>query len=662
MQIDDRIKQAQRRGAGLYLLGAVLTVLMVGSMLSWLFLVRGYSLNIGPEEAMPTAIVSLMSGTAWVANNKVYTLGGDVRVEVKADTFESATLLITPDSPSNMDVILQPSPAILTANLLVEGETSWYVGSELVFVGNTLEYALPEGEYTITAANPYYLPWTSVIVAERAQRLNLDVALETLKGNAIINTTPAGAQVVINEQIVGVTPLNIDLRGGKYSLTAHLKDYASVQDTLEVTFSQPSVARNYQLQAVQALLNVSAVPAGGVLLINNLEQSVGSHSLDANTAHTVVYRKPGYFPFTTKVTLAPNENKPLNISLKPEIGKVSIAANIQANLSINEQPSGQVSTQHSTFDIAAKPTQITLSRRGYRSVTQSIMPSSQRELELNVTLLTEFDARRKEGRPLAANQLGINLLKFRPDAYEMGSPANETDRRRNEHQVKVDFNRDIWVSEHEITQAQYGAFTGQASSSNLPQADVTWADAARFANWLSEQEGLPIFYTMRGDIVVGYDIESNGYRLPTEAEWEWLAKKAKRARSTVYVWGDQTRIPSNSGNFADISAKSNQLIYLDNYDDKQAGPSPVGSFKADRVGLYDLAGNVSEWVNDFYTNALPDTDSVQMNYMGAARGTQYVVKGGNYTSGRLRELRSAFREVGESAKPTVGFRIARYDR
>ena len=661
MQIDDRIKQAQRRGAGVYLLGALLTVVVVASVLSWLFLVRGYSLTIGPSEAEPIAQVSVESGTAWVVDRTVYTLGGQVQVQVSADTFESELVSINADSPSNIEVILPPSPALITATVPVQSQTSWYINNELIFVGNELSYLLQEGNYRLRAVNPFYEPWESNIDAQRGETIALDIVLSAVEGTANINTTPNGAEVFIDEKSMGNTPLSLTLQGGEYALTTRLKDYQSIQDRIRITHTQPSIQRNYQLLAVQSQLNISAQPNDGTLLINNLEKPLGVHALDAKTQHRIEYRKPGFFTHVSNITLAPNEQRKLAIELKPELGRVTVSSNVEASMSIAGAPSITIGQQKQSLNIAAKATQITVSRPGYRTLTQSITPSSQRELVLNIDLLTEFAARRKEGRPLAANQLGINLLKFRPDAYEMGSPPNETGRRRNEHQVKVDFTRDFWVSEKEISEAQYAAYQGQQSKSNLPKTNVTWNDAALFTNWLSVQEGLPPFYRVRNNQVIGYDLSSNGYRLPTEAEWEWLAKKAKRARTTVYVWGDQTRIPTNVGNFADQSAKSNQLIFLDKYNDNQAGVAPVGSFKADRIGLYDLAGNVSEWVNDFYTTALPNTDTVQVDYMGAQRGSQYVVKGGNYTSGRLRELRGAFREVGESPKPTIGFRIARYE-
>lgn len=173
---------------------------------------------------------------------------------------------------------------------------------------------------------------------------------------------------------------------------------------------------------------------------------------------------------------------------------------------------------------------------------------------------------------------------------------------------------------------------------------------------------MPVFYHIQGNRLTGMNTQSRGYRLPTEAEWEWLAKKAKRGRSTTYVWGNQTRIPTNAGNFGDESVSGNQLIFLQDYNDKNATAAPVGSFKVDRNGFFDLAGNVSEWVHDRYTNTIPDLTDTYTDYLGSQQGSMHVVKGGNYLTGRLRDLRAAYREVGDTPKATIGFRIARYDR
>jgi formylglycine-generating enzyme required for sulfatase activity len=107
--------------------------------------------------------------------------------------------------------------------------------------------------------------------------------------------------------------------------------------------------------------------------------------------------------------------------------------------------------------------------------------------------------------------------------------------------------------------------------------------------------------------------------------------------------------------------KAKQLIVFEDYQDGKTGIAEVGSFKADRNGLYDFDGNVSEWVHDFYTNGLPDTSKTHIDYLGADSGESWVIKGGSFETGRLRELRAAFREFSAVGKANVGFRIARYD-
>jgi formylglycine-generating enzyme required for sulfatase activity len=129
---------------------------------------------------------------------------------------------------------------------------------------------------------------------------------------------------------------------------------------------------------------------------------------------------------------------------------------------------------------------------------------------------------------------------------------------------------------------------------------------------------------------------------------------------TTYVWGNTDRIPRESGNFADKARESQQLITLDDYEDGEAGVADVGSFRPDRIGLYDLAGNVSEWVHDSYSNSIPDLDTAHVNYLGVDAAGQHVVKGGNFTTGKLRDLRVAYREPASDASETIGFRIARY--
>ena len=126
-----------------------------------------------------------------------------------------------------------------------------------------------------------------------------------------------------------------------------------------------------------------------------------------------------------------------------------------------------------------------------------------------------------------------------PEKHGLYDPANEKDRQRNEVQRDVSFSRKFWVSKHEVTQAQFAAFTGKGGGSALPVTNISWSEAAAFTNWLSQKEGLTPFYVIQNGRVTGVDATSKGYRLPTEAEWEFVAKLNRRASQTTFLWGNK---------------------------------------------------------------------------------------------------------------------------
>ena len=153
---------------------------------------------------------------------------------------------------------------------------------------------------------------------------------------------------------------------------------------------------------------------------------------------------------------------------------------------------------------------------------------------------------------------------------------------------------------------------------------------------------------------------SDGYRLLTEAEWEWIARKAGRERQSIFVWGNDDEVPKMAGNLADETSKGMTKFYIPNYNDGYPGISPVGSFQPDRAGLFDVLGNVREWVHDFYSLEPPKKSELIVDPLGPSYGDVHVVKGSSWRSGTRGVLRSAYREgMGESSTD-VGFRVGRY--
>jgi formylglycine-generating enzyme required for sulfatase activity len=560
-------------------------------------------------------------------------------------------------------VTLTPSPGTLIGNTTPRHpETEWSINDELLHIGETIEQRIPPGDHKITIKHKFYQPIEAIITLQRNQTQKQTWPLIPINGQLVINTSPVTASVSLNDRVIGNTPLSLDKPAGAYALTVTAEGYELIEEHAEITYDNPQVQREYQLEPRKGSLSLSLSPAGGDLLVDGIAMALRSNQstltvpVAANKKHLIRYQFSGYSTYSTSVNVVPDENKDMIIALKKTFGTISINTSPAATIRSNGKVVGQTSFSQK---LSTVPHQFEFSLAGYRSQTRQITPEANKYKTIQIRLLNEFDARRKEGKPLYVSTLGIKMKQVKPNSFTMGSPPNEKGRQRNEFPLDVSFNRSLWVSQHEITEAQYTVFDSSKAKTNLPVTDITWLDAVRYCNWLSEKEGLPAFYTIQSGRVRGFNAKATGYRLLSEAEWEWLAKKAQRSTSTVYSWGNTERIPKLAGNIADKSLSASATFYFKNYTDGFRGKAPVGSFKVDRVGLYDVMGNVSEWVHDNYTNT-PPTQVRVVDYMGATRGVGHIVKGANYTSGRLAELRGAYKSVSESSAPTIGLRIARY--
>ena len=150
--------------------------------------------------------------------------------------------------------------------------------------------------------------------------------------------------------------------------------------------------------------------------------------------------------------------------------------------------------------------------------------------------------------------------------------------------------------------ALYHDVTPVTPGPDYPVMNVSWNDANAFCAWLTETE------RKAGKIPTGAT-----YRLPTDAEWSWAVgigdretngtPKDKNAKTEgVFPWGTQYPPPAGAGNFADLTAREHFTNWpcIEGYRDGYATAAPVGSFKLNEFGLYDLAGNAAEWVEDSY--------------------------------------------------------------
>ncbi len=127
-----------------------------------------------------------------------------------------------------------------------------------------------------------------------------------------------------------------------------------------------------------------------------------------------------------------------------------------------------------------------------------------------------------------------------------------------------------------------------------------------------------------------------------------------------FPWGKSLIPAKKTSNIADGSAAKILPRVLRGYNDGFAVSAPVASLLANSKGLYDMGGNVAEWVNDYYSIAVNVSDSVENDPVGPSTGQFKIVRGASWRHSGMTELRLSYRDYSDSARDDLGFRIARY--
>ena len=492
-----------------------------------------------------------------------------------------------------------------------------------------------------------------------------------------ISTEPVDVGIFNGNERLGNTPSTIQLIQGKNTLSLRKSGYKDYEIQLDIVAQDSVSLESLILSRLDVPLEIMSEPEGASININDEYRGLTPMEimLEPLVEHKILISKPGYKDINNQLRLDTIESlsskgknsEVLDYFLEEILGQVSFVGTDGAKVYRSDDLIGVI-----PFDIEMISEEQILKVKKDGLVTQEIKmtPNPNYPQKIEVKLLNEeqtvLAAIPKTLKTSQSQEMKLIL----PGSFVMGTPRRSQGRLSNENERLVEITKPFYIGTKEVTNNEFRAFKPkhtsgaemfrELSNGMHPTVMVTWSDAAAYCNWLSEKESLvPAYENIDGQYKLKQPI-TNGYRLPSEAEWEWVSRYNGGAGEQRYPWGDSMPPIEESGNYADESTESLLTNVLKDYWDGYPVTAPSGRFYPNKIGIYDLGGNVAEWVSDYYAVPTRQLRLVEKDPSGPADGTARVIKGSSWRDSSLTKLRFAYRDYGTQGRLDVGFRIARY--
>jgi formylglycine-generating enzyme required for sulfatase activity len=640
------------------------------AVLALFTLLRPIALELQPADADVRSLGSF----SWQSAASVFVFPGEHTLRAERTGYEPAELKVVARGPVQARALIHlvKLPGKLEVDSHgVNAEIS-VDGKRIGRVPGTVD--VPAGERTLTFTAQRYLDHVErVNIAGGGEKQKLEVALKPNFGVISISSVPAGAQIEVDGKPAGVTPAKVEMDSGMRRVQVSSPGLRVWTSSVVVNAGVPQNIGPIALGAADAQLSVRSVPSGAQVTTGGSFRGVTPITIELapGVSHSITVARAGYAPWTREVFAEAGKQSQLDARLSALLVPVRIQGQpADAQVFVNGNARGPAPT---SIELPAARHHIEVRKEGYDPYITDVVlaPGIARTLEFKLVnpkdIVGNSPAR-------ITTKSGIRLIIVPGGTYQAGTDRREQGRRPNEGAHKVTLVRPFYMGEREVTNAQFRKFKESHNSGSIgnqsldldkqPVVRVTWDDAAEFCNWLSAQEGLPPAYlastpgeegTSSFSLIVPV---TNGYRLPTEAEWEFVARAAGAGKPLKYPWGQDLPVVSGSANFAGSEALGLVGAALDGHQDEFPAASAPALFPPNAMGFYDFAGNVSEWVNDKYLSFM--ASSAVTDPLGPTDSKGHVYRGSNWRSAATSELRFPWREGANEASDVIGFRVARY--
>ena len=591
--------------------------------------------------------IKISSSNALIVKNTVYSFKQIFNINVVAYGYKSKEFEFNHNDAEKL-IILVEMPVLV--KFKIDQNYNEFILNDRIL--DSLENIyLKKGIYSYEVKSKNHISYKSKLeINKYADEILVPIIMQEVNKKLVINSEPNQASVFLNNVELGVTPLSVNLNTTSNNILIKKSEYkdSNIDYIVKNNNSDQIIIKLIEDEDV---ININTVPSQASLFFN--EDYIGISPLKFKIQDKGILKVKKYGYVDNKINIT-KDTKKLNIVLTEDSSEVFISSDPPSDVFLNEEYIGKTPFTKKIQKIKHK---ISFKSKGFRTLNESFEPTKDKQ-NIIKKLLTEKEASLLENKKYSRTSIDGEVILFEPGSFVMGSSKKESRRDINEIMRSVKITKHFYISKNLITEEQYSLFK-RSSKSNLPVNNISWIDAAKFCNWLSSKEGFENFYEIKNNQIISFNMDSKGYRLPTEAEWEYVAK-SNNPEKYIYSWGSDRKITKLVGNIADVSTQGILSNFIDDYDDGYDERSPVGSFRSNQNDINDLTGNLSEWVNDFYSVEFVQQSKVFQDYIGPLAGTSHVIKGSNYYSSTPLQLGLSYRTYGNEPNNLVGFRIARW--
>ena len=526
--------------------------------------------------------------------------------------------------------------------------------------------------------------YTTLVATEDITALNytFDYNLDEILPVAVnIETIPAGATIYIADLKFGTTPKRGFFEAGTYPIRIVKDNYETIVD--EIVIEEPAIYKSYLLSDNRATLTINTYPNATVRFNDNSYQgSVINHKITAQILEVVV-DIPKAESITKVVTLKPNSENTFDIFPYIQTGTIQVLVTpARGEITLfGDGGEHYVSKGKRSFqNIPVGKYQLMVTSKGYKTYNHSVILSLEQVLRIEIELEPGRNA--SEVTPkgfvyIPSGTFHMGRTKGKGESDEL--PA---------HEVYIN---SFYMAKTEVTQSLWISIMGRNPStrigSNIPVDRVSWSDAVKFSNRLSKKKGLNSVYSVDGstdpnswgeDFTPVCNFEANGYRLPTEAEWEYVARGTTNSSSALKNSSETIETLISGGKR--LLSQRERSYFLEANEDlvvadflysgsniahdvawtssiSKKNSQHVATKQPNKIGIFDMSGNLYEWCWDIYGSY---SRGRKDNPKGAEHGKYRIIRGGGWTNTSYYSRVVSRGYIGEKCRTSgIGFRLCR---